>query len=237
MTDEVSIRVNFSRAMPVFPLDSVVLLPQQVMPLHVFEPRYRQMVGAALDSVGQIAMGTFEGQSWKQEYHGSPPLRPAVCVGQIVQHEKLPDGRYNILLQGVCRAKVVDEVPPDGERLFREAVLEPVGVDEGADTTPGAETLRQWIDDALGEGPLSRLIVSDQVRKYVENDEVPTPALLELVAFAMLNDPAVRYRLLEEGALERRCELIRAGLDDLVSLIRKADAQHPEEWPKGLSWN
>ena len=237
MSDEVSIRVNFSRAMPVFPLDSVVLLPQQVMPLHIFEPRYRQMVDAALDGVGQIAMGTFQGEGWKQEYHGNPPLRPAVCVGQIVQHEKLPDGRYNILLQGVCRAKVVDEVPPDGDRLFREAVLEPVGVGEDGEDAPNAESLREWIDTALTEGELRRMVVADQVRKYVENEDVPTHALLELVSFAMLTDPAVRYRLLEEGELEARCSLIRAGLEDLTDLIRKADAQRPDEWPKGLSWN
>jgi Lon protease-like protein len=237
MNDEVSIRVNFSRAMPVFPIDGVVMLPQQVMPLHIFEPRYRQMVERALDGLGQIAMATFEGESWKQEYHATPPLRPAVCVGQIVQHEKLDDGRFNILLQGVCRARVVDEIPPDGERLFREAVLEPIGVESEGIEHPEAEQLRSWIDRALDSGPLTRLVVADQVRKYVENDDVPTEALLELVSFALLSDPAVRYRLLEEGRLDERCRLIRAGLNDLATLILKADAQNPESWPKGMSWN
>ncbi len=241
MSDEVSIRVNFSRAMPVFPLDSVVVLPQQVLPLHIFEPRYRQMVDKALDGVGQIAMGTFQGNRWKQEYHANPPLRPAVCVGQIVQHEKLDDGRYNILLQGVCRARVVDELLPDGERLFREAVLEPVGVEPEDDADDraqaDAEDLREWIQDELEDGPLTKLVVADQVKRYVENEEVPTPALLELVSFAMLTDPETRYRLLEEGRLARRCKLIRAGLGDLASLIRRADGQNPDDWPKGLSWN
>ena len=60
MPDEVSIRVNFNKPIPLFPLDSVVLLPQQVMPLHIFEPRYRQMVDEALDSVGQIAMAVID---------------------------------------------------------------------------------------------------------------------------------------------------------------------------------
>lgn len=223
--------------MAVFPLDSVVLLPQQVMPLHIFEPRYRQMIERALDGVGQIAMGTFAGEEWKQEYQGAPPIKPALCVGQIVQHEKLPDGRYNVLLQGVCRARLVEESEPDDERLFREALLEPVGVEHDQADEDVADELRSWIEASLQSGPLSRFVMAEQVKAYVENDDVPTPALLELVAFAMINDPAVRYRLLEEGKLDRRCELIRAAFNDLSELIERADEQDPDSWPKGMSWN
>lgn len=235
MAEEMSIRVNFSRAIPVFPLDSVVLLPQQVLPLHIFEPRYRQMVGDALDGSGQIAMAVFRGESWKQEYHGNPPLLPAVCVGQIVQHERLPDGRYNILLQGVCRAKLMQEHMPDGERMYREAVLEPVGV--GEETGPDAEQLREWLNGQLEEGPLAKMTVASQVLEYVRNDEVPTVALLELVSFGMLSGSSVRYRLLAEGDIERRTSLIRRALEDLERLIRRAESQRPEDWPKGCSWN
>ena len=117
MSEDNTVQVNFGKPIPLFPLDSAVLLPQQVLPLHIFEPRYRQMVERALDGAGQIAMAVFEGESWKQQYHGRPALRPAVCIGQIVQHERLPDGRYNIILQGVCRARISKESARDGERL------------------------------------------------------------------------------------------------------------------------
>src|SRR5580765_1551354 len=113
MSEETTISVNFGKPMPIFPLNSVVLLPHGVLPLHVFEDRYRQMVGDALDGSGQIAMAVFEGADWKQEYHCRPPVRPAVCVGQIIQHHKLPDGRYNIALQGICRARILQELPAD----------------------------------------------------------------------------------------------------------------------------
>jgi Lon protease-like protein len=234
MSEEMTIRVNFSRPIPIFPLDGVVLLPQQVMPLHIFEERYRQMVRESLDSVGQIAMAVVK-PGHTLEYHGRPPLLPAVCVGQIEQHESLPDGRYNILLRGVCRAEIIEEEAPDGERLYRQAMLQPVGLDGEPDDE--TEELRGWLDEALQAGPLSKLAVASQVREFVENEEVPTPALLELVSFAVMSDQPLRYRLLAEGDVNERAKILRSGLDELSGLIRKALAQNPEDWPKGCSWN
>lgn len=236
--DDGSIRVNFGRPMPVFPLDSAVLLPHQVLPLHIFEPRYRQMVDEALDGAGQIAMAIFDGDEWKQEYHANPPLKSYVCVGQIVQHESLPDGRYNILLQGVCRAKVVEHEEPDSERLYRRAVLEPVGVqDDDDDATEEARELRAWVEGELKRGRLSKLAVAEHVLQYVRNEQIPAPAVLELVSFAVLTDAETRYRLLSAELLRDRTEIVREALGDLDGLIGRAVAQHPERWPKGLSWN
>lgn len=99
MSDESTVSVNFAKPIPLFPLDGVLLMPHQVIPLHIFEPRYQQMVEHALDGPGLIAMASFKGQRWRLEYHGRPPIMPAVCVGHIVQHERTPDGRFNLLLQ------------------------------------------------------------------------------------------------------------------------------------------
>ncbi len=163
MSDESSIQVNFGRPIPLFPLDSTSLLPQQILPLHIFEPRYRQMVEHALDKSGQIAMAVFQGGHWKQEYHGRPPLRPAVCIGQIMQHEKQPDGCYNILVQGVCRARIVEESKPSQERLYREARLEPVGVD--SDEEKKLYGVRERLTELLTDGPLAKLAHADWVVK------------------------------------------------------------------------
>lgn len=234
-----TIRVNFGKPMPIFPLDSVVLLPQQVMPLHIFEPRYRQMIDRALDGSGQVAMAVFAGEEWKQEYHGNPPIRPAVCVGQVVQHEHLPDGRYNVLLQGVCRARVVEEHMPDETRMYRTATLEPLGTEGGLEpeTSVEIDRIRSWVEEELAEGPLRELTVADQVLEYVRNEDVPTPALIELLSFALITEPGARYRLLAEPELGRRAELVVGQLEDLERLILLARGQHPEHWPKGLSWN
>lgn len=221
--------------MPVFPLDAVSLLPQQVLPLHIFEPRYRQMVAHVLDGSGQIAMGVFKGERWKQEYHGRPPIRPFVCIGQIVQHEKLDDGRYNVLMQGVCRATIIKEMPPSAERLYREAMLAPVGlqpVDED-----DLAVARGRLGSMLSEGPLTRLAAASSVAEYVRNGQIPTSAILELVSFTILTDPEVRYRLLAEPDTSARAEIIESELKDLSRLLVRADSQKPWEWPKGMSWN
>jgi Lon protease-like protein len=265
MSEETSIQVNFGRPIPLFPLDAVTLLPQQLLPLHVFEERYRQMVEHALDGSGQIAMAIFEGDQWKKDYHGRPAIRPAVCVGQIVQHEKLFDGRYNLLVQGVCRARVVEEMPPEEGRLYRLAMLEPVGLDPGT-TVVGEEededeaeaeesesdsldldlpapesaalsAVREKIGEMLSDGPLTQLVAAEPVLEFVRNQEVPVGPLLELVSFMLITDPHLRYRLLAEPSMETRAGMIMGELEHLSHLIKRAGDQRPQDWPKGMSWN
>lgn len=234
MSDEgQSISVNFAREMPVFPLDAVVLLPQQVLPLHIFEPRYRQMIGRCLDGSGQLAVAVV--RDGVEDLSGNPPVKPAVCVAQIVQHETLSDGRYNVLLQGVCRARIAKELPPAPDRLFRAAYLEPIG--EPNPDSDHLYQLREWIESELTEGPLRHMLVAGHVAEYLQNEEVPNSAVLELVSFAILTDPALRYRLLAEGDLDRRALIVRSELQDLARLIGLAENQRPQEWPKGCSWN
>lgn len=221
--------------MALFPLDSVTLMPQQVVPVHIFEPRYRQMITSALDGSGQFAMAIFSGGSWKQNYHGRPAIRPAVCIGHIVQHETLPEGRYNILVQGVCRARILYELPASGEKLYREAMLEPIG-----ETDIDQESLqpaRDKLDDLLSHTSLRQFRATKPVLEYIHNDQIPTTAVLELVSFTILNDRELRYKLLAEGDPAIRARLIFDELSSLRALIDRAGTQHSEEWPKGCSWN
>lgn len=233
--EDTTIRVNFGKPMPLFPLDSVSLLPQQVLPLHIFEPRYRQMMEHALDSSGQFAMAVFRGGAWKQQYHGRPPLMRAVCVGQIAEHEKLSDGRFNLLLQGVCRARINIEIPAEEDRLYRAAMLEPI--DARVHEDEELAEAREYLEESLSDGPLSQLAAARSVLEYIQNVDVPTSALLELVSFTMLTGKSLRYRLLAEGDIQRRASLIKSELDSLAALLRRASQQHPENWPKGTSWN
>src|SRR5215211_1582550 len=93
---------------PLFPLPNVVLFPRAVLPLHIFEERYKAMTAEDLDGDGVIAMALLK-PGWERCYYAAPAIEPVVCAGKILTHEKLPDGKYNFLLQGIARAQVLSE--------------------------------------------------------------------------------------------------------------------------------
>jgi hypothetical protein len=242
MSDEASaIQLNFTRPIPLFPLQSVTLMPHALLPLHIFEPRYRKMMGDALDSAGQIAMAVFAGEAWKDDYEGRPPLRPAVCVGQIVQHHKLEDGRYNVLVQGVCRAVITTELSPiESDLPYRTAMLRPIGV--GGDEDEGAPLVRRRAElgAMLRATKLAEFKDTPQIIKHIEDVDVPTTAILELVTYRLLPDPELRYRLLAEGDALERAQIITTELTKLAEVVEAASrlsAQSTAKPPKGVSWN
>jgi Lon protease-like protein len=112
---------RFSGTVPLFPLPGTVLFPHQTLPLHIFEPRYRQMVAEALEGEKLIAMALLS-PGWQSQYEGRPKIHEMTCLGQIVVHERLPDGKSNLMLKGLMRAVVTEELPPD--RLYRTAKVE-----------------------------------------------------------------------------------------------------------------
>ena len=109
-----------SFSIPLFPLSDVVLFPGCLAPLHIFELRYRQMTEAALEGERLIGMVTVRPDA-REEMEGNPPIYAVGCAGLITDHQRLPDGRYNIVLRGVKRFRVESESAPDCERLYRLA--------------------------------------------------------------------------------------------------------------------
>lgn len=226
--------------MPVFPLGQVSLMPHAVLPLHIFEPRYREMVRDVLDGPGQIAMAVFDGELWRQEYEGRPPLRPAVCVGQIVRHQKLADGRYLIELHGVCRARIVGEIPEDEDVAYRLAMLEPVGIGDPSQRQDHEQRLlafRRKLEHQLRQTGLKRLSGAEGVLEHLGDEEVPTVAILELLTFSVIQDAELRYRLLAEGDPVRRAALLETELGGIRRLVDRAESQIGLDAPKGVSWN
>ena len=107
---------------PLFPLPNVVLVPQAVLPLHIFEERYKAMTADALRGDRLIAMALLK-PGWEKCYYSRPAIEPVVCAGIILSHEKLADGTYNFLLQGLVRATVARE---HGQEPYRLAELHPL---------------------------------------------------------------------------------------------------------------
>ena len=121
----------------IFPL-ATVLFPGSVLPLHIFEDRYRAMMADALEGDRLIAMALLK-PGWEKSYYGRPEIEPVVCVGQILSQEKLADGKYNLLLQGVVRARVVEEARRDARPQSKRSVH-----------GDGFVTCRTGIRDAVG---------------------------------------------------------------------------------------
>jgi Lon protease-like protein len=133
MSDDLQALTNFGGTARLFPLPNLVLFPFTVQPLHIFEPRYRQMTRDALAADRLIALVLLR-PGWEADYEGGPPLHAIACLGRVLAEERLDDGRYNLLLRGLRRVRIVQEIaagkpyrsahvellndvpPPDGPR-------------------------------------------------------------------------------------------------------------------------
>jgi|SRR5688572_8012805 len=109
---------------PIFPLDDLMVFPNILRPLHVFEPRYRAMVAAALKGDRVIGMIQLR-PGYEANYEGRPPVFAMGCAGVITDFEQLPDGRYNIVLRGLVKFRILSEDASLPYRVARvEAILE-----------------------------------------------------------------------------------------------------------------
>lgn len=237
-----TITVDFTRPVPLFPLGNTVLLPHAVQGLHVFEPRYRQMVEACLSEMRAgslltarpIAMATVDPLGLPAA-RGVPALKPAVCVGQIVQHQRLPDGRHTILLHGVCRAEIVAIEEADPQRLYRQARLRPMEAAAGG--PPRMPEARRVLKQLLQRPRVQRLSSVKAASAWAEREDVPTIAVVELVGAAVIQDESARYELLACADPWERARMVARAISGLESVVAGAEAQGSKDWPKGLSWN
>ncbi len=232
---ETTVRVNFGEPMPLFPLSGTQLLPHIPVPLRVFEPRYVQMVDDVLLTTKQFAMATFHGDQWLQEYHGRPALRPIVCIGHIMQHASMDDGTYWLILHGLCRARIIEELPPEEDKLYRRAMLRPLDEDEPDEIA--LEPYRQRITEAMENDRLADLRNAKGVLEHLKNHDIPTSVLIELLGHQFVSNEERRYRLLACDDAERRAEIVSGELMSIQRLLQKAYPQRMVETPKGCHWN
>ena len=181
----------------IFPLQQVVLFPNSTAPLHIFEPRYRAMVADALEGDSIIGMVLLE-PGHEAEYEGRPPIFAVGCAGVIIQAEKLPDGRYNIVLAGRVKFRVLSE---DASRPYRLAEVEALPEALQESDRPLLAERRQQLERALRAAfPGMQLPPSD-----LSDEEV-----VDGLSVSLPLEPAHRQELLEaDGSVERALRLIR----------------------------
>jgi uncharacterized protein len=197
--------------LPIFPLPELTFFPHTLLPLHVFEVRYRAMVTDVLARDKRLAVVGLK-PGYEAAYEGRPPVYAVAGMGQVVNWERLPTGRYNILLKGDGRVRIERELPADtlyrvvlGERL---ADIAPPGDPAGALERVRAACRR--LLTALGRSPK---LLDDALRPGQ-----PPGAMVDQVA-AVLPDAAIRQELLETTDVGRRLDRLVVALDDLVRHI------------------
>jgi len=180
---------------PVFPLPNVVLFPNVFLPLHIFEPRYRAMVADALAGDRLIGM-TLLKPGFEADYEGRPPIYAVGCAGVITHADPQPDGRFNIVLRGLEKYRILDEDASKPYRLARVEML--------SETTPEADRAelrrhRQRLE-ALLAAAMER---AGSEPRFPPN--VPDEDLVNALAQYIELDPLERQALLERDGVLSRC--------------------------------
>lgn len=180
---------------PIFPLEDVVLFPHSSVPLHIFEPRYREMVADALQGDGTIGMVLLR-PGYEADYYGRPPVYSVGCAGTIAEAEELPDGRYVILLRGLVRFRVTRE---DQSRAYRLADVEPL-----------PEVLDDQEVEILKERRKRLAELLDTMAPGAEpfGDSLSDEEFVDRLSQALELSPAQRQALLEEGLIARADALV-----------------------------
>lgn len=217
----------FSGRVPIFPLPNVVFFPQTLLPLHIFEERYRAMTRDALEGERLIAMAMLR-PGWEPSYEGAPEIFPMVGLGRIVQEQKLPDGRFNIVLLGVKRARVVQEQAGQPYRVGRLELLE-----ESAPEGGGFEQIR------LGLLAVYVTLMRARSSHWKPDPHMSLGLLCDLLAAQIDTDPLVRQAVFEELDVAARARRVVEMLQQsaVASQEMRSGLKDQGKWPPGESAN
>jgi uncharacterized protein len=196
----------------VFPLPSLVLFPGTAVPLHIFEPRYRALVRDALSADSVFALAQVPSSS-VGELEGDPPLHPMMSAGIISLHEERPDGRFDLMLTGVCRARLIAEHPKD--KPYREVQAEMLP-DTGVEGGDIELSLRRAVLELAARLP----------QKAAENfvkvaSRAKGGGLADVVAATLVNNVARRVELLDVLDSDRRLAEV---LKEVTAVIARMKA-------------
>ena len=224
MTDDLAALGNFGGRARLFPLQNLVLFPHVVQGLHIFEPRYRQLMADAL-ATDQLITVVLLKPGWEEEYEERPAVEPVACLGRVIWHEKLADGRFNLRLRGLGRLRLDDEVPTD--RPYRVARADVIPDVVPADLARLGELRR-----ALAEAVLPRFAADGPARQQLQelfDGDLPLGHVCDVLGYALPLPLEMKQALLAEPHADLRAEIITQAL--VVSAAR-ADRKFPPDFSK-----
>lgn len=207
-----------SGLVPVFPLPGVVFFPRTILPLHVFEPRYRALVRDVMDGEGLIAVSLLL-PGWDANYDGSPAFHEIGTVGRIEDVEALPDGRFNLRLVGLTRVAFGEIVRWRPYRVSRVRPLVESQVDEGC---PGLQARKVAL--LASHGCLLRELVPEEAPGVVLDERIPFESAVNGACANLPVDAALRQQLLEEDDLSERQRRADSILHEVLERVLRLKA-------------
>jgi hypothetical protein len=196
--------------LPIFPLPGAVLLPHTLLPLHIFEGRYVAMIQHCLEQ--NLPIGLIMIEPGHEDAHlGCPPVVPTFGIGRVIASSELDDGRFFIMLRGMARARLVEEVESDfafrtvRAQLITEALGDPDAV----------KTKVQTLGACLSSLMLSQPSMA-QAASHILEQGAHAAELADRLAHEVFSEPAQRQRLLEISSVDQRLDAI---VEELLALI------------------
>lgn len=219
---------DFSGQVALFPLPNVVLFPNVLLPLHIFEPRYIEMTRDALAGDQLISLAMLK-PGWELAEPDVPEIYPVICVGKIAHHVELNDGRYNLIVQGLQRASVVEELPLS--RLYRQGLIELLTDEPIANASVDDQRRAQLL--GLFRRLFPKLADEPELQQVFEST-VPLGTLCDIFSYAMSPAPEDAQQLLAEFSVDRRSRLL---LDLMQTALAKQADEPTREFPPRFSLN
>jgi Lon protease-like protein len=201
------------RRLPLFPLEDVVLFPYSMIPLHIFEPRYRKMVRDVLGSNRLIAI-SLQLERENVEQGTLPRVATVASVGELVLAQELPDGRFNLVVRGRARIGIDRELPSEEPyRLITAHEIPDEAALQADDISEADAALR-----ALVSGLAESIPDGGDLLKHVAAAQDSPAALANVIAASLVADAKARQRLLETTDVYQRLESLSS---EVVSLIER----------------
>ena len=210
-------------ALPIFPLPNVVLFPGALLPLHVFEGRYRELVREVLAGRKLIGIVRLK-PGFEEDYDGRPPVFDVCGVGAVIDSVEQADGCFDITLRGLARARILEELPP--KRAFREVRLEELS-DGFSDVSVTSAWQRKLI--SLWSGLAPHLPESVRDLRTLTRGAEGAGAFADRMAAALVGDPESSQRLLAETDPTERLRLLAEKLQHVHDSVAPPSAARRTE--------
>ena len=231
-SNHLALPVDFNNVVRLFPLGSLVLFPGVVQALHIFEPRYRQLVEDAIASDELITMAMSDPLAAGAD-GPRPELLSTVCIGKIVSHNQFDDGRYNLLLVGSTRAKIIEEIVT--EKPYRMAKVELI-FDALTYAPDDTLALRDQVVQLFRDLTKKRGLTEVESLSRLFEGNLPLVQVVDLVCYACGAELLQQQRVLEEPEVCRRAEILIGILQHLLQ-GKGLKKESSSVFPPGFSEN